>query len=102
MANKEVEVRCSCCETRLTVDVLTGQVLRAVEPGQTDETGKPILDEERWDRAAENVADRPTAAEDKLDEGLRREANREKSLDDLFEKAKAKVKRRGEAELPGD
>ena len=102
MANKEVEVRCSCCETRLTVDVLTGQVLRAVEPGQTDETGKPILDEERWDRAAESVADRPTAAEDKLDEGLRREANREKSLDDLFEKAKAKVKRRGEAELPGD
>ncbi|MAE29800.1 MAG: hypothetical protein QF599_06045 [Planctomycetota bacterium] len=102
MTNKDLEVRCPCCDTSITVDPLTGRILRAVEPDQRDETGKPVVDGERWDRVSEGVAERPAKAEDKLEAGLRREANRERSLDDLFQKAKDKVKRRGEGELPGD
>ena len=102
MTAKDLDVRCPCCDTTITIDALTGRILRTVEPGQRDETGQALLDEGRWDQVSERVAERPASAEDKLEAGLREEANRESSLDDLFEKAKDKVKRRGEGELPGD
>ncbi|MDP6839013.1 MAG: hypothetical protein QF724_08760, partial [Planctomycetota bacterium] len=56
MTNKDLEVRCPCCDTSITVDPLTGRILRAVEPDQRDETGKPVVDGERWDRVSEGAA----------------------------------------------
>ena len=89
MASKEIEIVCPCCDSRLTVDVLTRTVLRAVGAQETDEFGKARLDEDRWDAATGKVKDRSTAGE-RLDDALERERERTGRLDDLFEKAKRK------------
>ena len=92
MAAKQIEVTCPCCDTRLTIDVLTRKILRHAPPGQVDETGKVVLDEGRWDEANQRVAGRREATGDKFDAALGKEQSRERDLDDLFEKAKRKAK----------
>lgn len=96
MSPKQIEVTCPCCDTRLTVDVLTSTVLKHAPPEQLDETGKPVLDEGRWDSATARVRDRKSTSLDKFDAALGKEQSREKDLDDLFEKAKRKAKRAGD------
>ena len=92
METKQIDVECPCCNTRLTVDVLTRTVLRHAPPEQLDETGKQVLDEGRWDAANEKVAGRRSDALDKFDAALGKERSREQDLDDLFEQAKRKAK----------
>jgi len=92
METKQIDVECPCCNTRLTVDVLTRTILRHAPPGQVDETGKQVLDEERWDTANEKVTGRRSEAADKFDAALGKERTREQDLDDLFEQAKRKAK----------
>ena len=96
MQPKQIDVTCPCCDTRLTIDVLTSRILRHAPPGQIDETGKAVLDEGRWDTARERVQNRPATSADKFDDALGKEQSREKDLDDLFEKAKRKAKRQGD------
>ena len=91
METKQIDVSCPCCNTRLTVDVLTRTVLRHAPPEQLDATGKPVLDENRWVSANEKVAGRKQEAKDKFDAALGKERSREQDLDDLFEKAKKKA-----------
>jgi len=98
MNNKQIEVACPCCETRLVVDVLTSTVLRASGPQQVDETGKVRLDESRWDAARDRVHGRGAEAEDRLESALSAERDKESRLDDLFEKAREKVRRSSEDE----
>lgn len=103
MSLKQIDVSCPCCDTRLTVDVLTGKVLRHAPPEQVDETGKPILDEKRWDAANSRVRDRKKDSLDKFEAALGKERSREDDLDDLFEKAKRKAQRKpGEEEAPAE
>ncbi len=99
METKQIDVSCPCCNTRLTVDVLTRTVLRHAPPEQLDETGKPVLDENRWDSANQKVAGRKQDATDKFDAALGKERSREQDLDDLFEKAKKKANRKPEDPL---
>ena len=73
MQNKQIEVECPCCATRLTVDVLSRAVLRAVAPAEVDETGKAQLDPRRWDDARSRVEGRKDSAESKLDQAMARE-----------------------------
>lgn len=94
MDQKQIDVQCPCCSTRLTIDVLTRTILRHAQPEQIDETGKAVLDESRWDSANERVAGRKDAAQDKFDAALGKEQSREGDLDDLFEKAKRKAQRK--------
>ena len=92
MNPKQIEITCPCCDTRLTVDVLTATVLRHAPPEQLDETGKPILDEGRWDSATAKVQGRLAEGTDKFEDALHREQRREQDLDDLFERAKRKAR----------
>ena len=94
METKQIDIDCPCCNTRLTVDVLTRQVLRHAPPEQLDETGKPVLDENRWDAANQKVAGRKGDAMDKFEAALGKERSREKDLDDLFEQAKKKANKK--------
>ena len=96
MENKDVEVDCPCCGTRILVDVRTGRVLRTNRPVETDETGKRVVREEDWQSASGRVKDRLSTAEDKFDAGLSREKSRETDLDDLFKKARDKALREDE------
>ena len=96
MEKKQIEVDCPCCATKLTIDVLTRSVVRAHAPAELDETGRPRLDEGRWDRAEGRVAERSGGAQDKLESALEAERTKEARFDDLFEKARKKVERRGE------
>ena len=96
MSLKQIEVTCPCCESTLVVDVLTQSVLKHAPKAKLDETGKPILDEGRWDSATSKVQDRGQRGADAFDRALNQEADREKDLDDLFRKAQDKVKRRGQ------
>lgn len=93
METKQIDLDCPCCNARLTVDVLTRTVLRHAPPEQVDETGKPVLDEGRWDQASDKVSGRKQAALDKFDSALGKEQSREQELDDLFEQAKRKAKK---------
>lgn len=96
MSEKEIEVRCPCCEATLVIDVRSRTVLRHAPKAQLDETGKPVLDPARWDQASTRVKDRTGKANDAFDAALAREHSRPRDLDALFEQAKKKAGRRGE------
>ena len=93
MNPKQIEVPCPGCGLRLTIDVLTATVLRTARPAEKDETGKTVLDEGRWDEARSKVQDRTSRGQDVFDASLTKEKNREKDLDDLFDKARKKARR---------
>ena len=94
MDRRDLVVTCPCCESRLDVDVRSGKVVRWNRPTEVDETGKPILKEEDWADANQRVGSRLRTAEDAFESGLSREKSREKDLDDLFDKASEKAKRK--------
>jgi len=94
METKQIEITCPCCSTRLAIDVRTATVLRAAGPQEVDETGKAVLDESRWDSAAQRVAGRTEAGRGEFDAAVEKERVRERDLDDLFEKAREKLRRR--------
>ncbi|MEM9801380.1 MAG: hypothetical protein AAGA20_13720 [Planctomycetota bacterium] len=88
---KEVEVDCPCCESRLVIDVLTQKVLRHVPKQALDEFGKPVTDGARWDDANRTVSERKGRGTDAFDAALDKEKSRTRDLDDLFDRARAKV-----------
>ena len=96
MERRGIVVTCPRCESRLDVDVRSGNVVRWNRPTEVDETGKPILKEEDWDEANQRVGSRLDKATDAFEAGLSKELNREKDLDDLFDKASEKAKRKPE------
>ncbi len=100
MEKKQIEVDCPCCSSRLAIDVLTRTVVRATAPAELDETGKPRLDESRWERAAGRIEDRAAQAPDKLESALDAERNKEARFDDLFNKARKKVQDRQDEDFP--
>src|SRR5262245_4467943 len=52
MSAKQIDVTCPCCSTRLTVDVLTRQILRRTTPEAAQETASG---KDRWNSAQERV-----------------------------------------------
>jgi hypothetical protein len=98
MSEKEIEVRCPCCEATLVVDVRTRTVLRHAPKTQLDETGKPVLDPARWDQATTRVKDRTGKATNAFDAALAREQSRPRDLDALFEQARKKSQRKADTE----
>ena len=96
MDRRDIIVTCPCCESRLDVDARSGKVVRWNRATEVDETGKPILKEEDWTDANQRVGTRLSTAEDAFEAGLSKEMSREKDLDDLFEKASEKAKRKPE------
>lgn len=100
MQKKQIELDCPCCETHLVIDVLTSKVMRATPPAELDETGKPKLDESRWERASETVKERADGAHDKLESALDAERDKASRFDDLFDKARKKVEDREAGDFP--
>jgi hypothetical protein len=98
MTQRETNVTCPCCRSRLEVDVRTGKVVKWRREEELDSTGKPVLREEDWSQAAGRVDGRLSAAADKFDEGFARETSRAKDLDDLFKKASEKLADRDDDE----
>lgn len=96
MSDKEIEIRCPCCESSLVIDVRTRTVLRHAPKARLDERGQPILDPGRWDQATARVRERTGQAKDAFDAALAREQSRPRDLDALFEEAKRKAARREE------
>lgn len=92
---KEIEVDCPCCEAKLLIDVRTQSVLRHSTPDRLDEFGKPVRgDTSKWDAAQERIDRAKNRGTDAFDEALGREKKRAGDLDDLFERARAKVDER--------
>ena len=87
MSAKQIDVTCPCCSTRLTVDVLTGQILRR-SSSEASEAGTPGKD--RWVSAQERVRERTTSGEDKLESALDHERGKSARFDELFQKAREK------------
>jgi hypothetical protein len=87
MSAKQIDVTCPCCSTRLTVDILTGHVLRRSQPAVA-EAGSEGKD--RWSSAQERVRDRTKTGEDKLESALEHERGKAKRFDSLFDKAREK------------
>jgi hypothetical protein len=95
MSIKQIDVTCPCCATRLTVDVLTRQVLRQARP-EDPTAGPPGGDP--WDSAQEKVRERSKSGEDKLETGLERERGKSAHFDELFQKARDKHARKDDPE----
>ena len=77
MSAKQIDVRCPCCDTVLTVDVLTSKVLRSSAATEVDEFGKPKLNEGGWDAALDKIKGRGATGGSAFDAALERERNRE-------------------------
>ena len=84
MDQKELAVRCPCCDSRIVVDVRTSQVLSWSPAGEVDATGRPKATEQGWSAAQERAKGKLGAGLDKFEAGLKREQQREKDLDDLW------------------
>jgi hypothetical protein len=93
MELKQIEVDCPCCDTRLVIDVRTRTVLRHAPRAAFDESGKPKLDEGRWDQAIDRTATRVDDAGSKLNQALDDELAKEARLDDLFDKANKELRK---------
>ena len=87
MSAKQIDVTCPCCATRLTVDVLTGQILRRSGPAASTE-GPPGND--RWVSAQDRVRERSKTGEDKLESALDHERGKSARFDQLFKDAREK------------
>jgi len=98
--NKQIEIDCPCCKTRMLVDVRTGQLLRALRPEELDSEGKPVVSERDWDEALGKVQGRSQTREGRLDEALNRERDKASRLDELFRQAKDKLASDGERDEP--
>jgi hypothetical protein len=95
MSAKQIDVTCPCCSTRLTVDVLTAQVLRKTPPpGPAEGEPDAAPGADRWASAQARVRDRTKSGEDRLENALEQERGKSKRFDDLFEKAREKHTRK--------
>ena len=95
MSAKQIDVTCPCCSTRLTVDVLTRQVLRQARPESG--AGGPSGGDP-WDSAQERVRERSKSGGDKLETALEQERGKSARFDELFQKARDKHQRKGDEE----
>ena len=68
--------------------------MRAVTPQELDESGNPRVPTQAWDNAQGRVSERTTGAGDRLEEALNQEKDKASRLDDLFDQASEKLKRR--------
>jgi len=87
MSAKQIDVTCPCCSTRLTVDVLTRQILRRTSPEAAQEG---LSGKDRWNSAQERVKERTKSGEDKLESALDHERGKSARFDELFQKARQK------------
>lgn len=87
MSAKQIDVTCPCCSTRLTVDVLTRQILRRESPEAAQEG---VSGKDRWNSAQERVRDRTKSSEGKLESALDNERGKSARFDELFQKAREK------------
>lgn len=94
MENKQIEVDCPCCSSKLTIDVLTRTVMRALSPQELEANDPTERAADRWGKAAERVEGRGAKAKDKLESAISMEKSKESRLDDLFDQANEKLKRK--------
>ena len=102
MDAKQIDLTCPCCNTRLTIDVRTAQVLRQTPPGRAgEEPGTGEVGQDRWASAQDKVRERTKSGEDRLESALEQERGKSKRFDELFEKAREKHTRKA-GEDPAD
>lgn len=94
MENKQIEVDCPCCSSKLTIDVLTRTVMRALSPKELESDDPTQRGTERWNKASKRVAGRSAKSKDKLESAISMEKSKESRLDDLFDQANEKLKRK--------
>ncbi len=102
MTAKQIDVTCPCCSTRLTVDVLTAQVLRRTPPkdeakgegGEAKGESGAEAAGDRWTSAQARVRERSKSGEDRLENALEQERGKSKRFDELFDKAREKHTRK--------
>lgn len=97
MGAKQIDVKCPCCASVLTIDVLTSKVLRTLRADERSEDGSrgtPASD--RWDKAQERVRDRTKQSADKLESALQDERTKVARFDELFKKAQDKHTRKSD------
>jgi hypothetical protein len=92
MESKQLDIVCPCCGSRLAVDTRTGTILKSLRPARSDETGKPAVGDQDWDRALGKVRGREASGQSKLDDALARERDKSERMDQLFREASKKLR----------
>jgi hypothetical protein len=93
MAAKQIDVICPCCDSVLTVDVLTSKVMRTQRASEKG-AAEPATD--RWDTAQDRVRERTQKSADKLESALQDERTKAARFDELFKKASEKHNRKSD------
>ncbi len=97
MDDKQLEIACPCCATRILIDLRTGTILRSRRREELDPTGKPVVGEADWTDALGKVQRRTVEAPSKLDDALQKERDKRSRLDDMFKQANDKLKKKEES-----
>ena len=95
MSAKQIDVTCPCCSSVITVDVLTGKVMRTSRADEHAAGGEKV---DRWAAANERVRERSTKGADKLESALEDERTKTARFDEIFDKARAKHARKPDEE----
>jgi hypothetical protein len=80
----KIETRCPCCQTRLTVDALTGLVIWH-DAGKTDRS-HPTMEE-----MIRNLDSRKKEVEEKINQESRALKDRSRILDEMFKESMRRI-----------
>ena len=86
--NRKLEVRCTCCEALLTVDVESGEVLFMKQPDKRSVS---------FEDALKHVKKQQETASDRFDQAFEKEKGRKDLIDLKFKEA---MERADELEMP--
>jgi len=85
---KKIEVRCTCCDATLTVDVSSGEVLFTRQPDKKSLS---------FEDALSQVRQHQESASDRFDQAFKKEKGRKDLIDAKFREA---MERADELEMP--
>jgi hypothetical protein len=83
------EIKCPKCDVILVVDRITGEIIDTREPIIAESTG------DRFNDAMKKVKNSPHEAEAMFQKSKEAEKNKQKDLDDLFNKSLEQAKKEG-------
>lgn len=96
MDTRQIEITCPCCQTRLSIDVRTQQVMRSAPAAELDAEGKPKVGDADWTRAISKVRERSTSGADRMDAALESERSKTARLEERFREARRKLEQSGD------
>ena len=88
MSKKEIQIECPCCHSELTIERASDKIVawQRAENFEAQSTKSSSPKPDPFEAARDRVQRRESGDQDKLGQALSRERNRERDLDELFDR----------------